>query len=275
MQAEINFSKSAIFELVNAAIEAYIVKHDYSREISVETFSYLFGKVNKRLPLKCNVEHISVETSAKKRRGSVEIKSVSYDFKREISELFGNGFDYIGTMHSHPWLKGEKYGQKIIESAEHVRRYQLYRLSDSDHKCELNRHFSVSGRCFSVACTVTLFAMQRANNRKDFNPLDGLDIHEITLGNLKLWFYVQAFEHLEPDAMTEEQKKGFEKYELKFEDYQKRKLIPVPIETTFNYKDFIDIFVAEGFGRFSILEDEKVGLYFDKESSESRTAYKN
>ncbi len=275
MQAEINFSKSAIFELVNAAIEAYIVKHDYNRTISVETFSYLFGKVNKRLPLKCNIEHISVETSAKKRRGSVETKSVSYSFKRELSELFGNGFDYIGTMHSHPWLKGEECGSKTVESAENVRRYQLYRLSQADHQCEFGRHFAVSGRYFSVACTVTLFAMQRANDRKDFNPLDGQDIHEITLGNLKLWFYVQAFEHLAPSAISEKQKKDFEKYQLLFEDYKDYALIPVPIETSFNYKDFIEIFVAEGFGRFSIIEDKKTGLYFNKESSETRTAYKN
>lgn len=274
MQAEVSISKSAIFELVNAAVEAYVVKHDYSREIAVETFSYMFGKVNKRLPLKCHIDHVSVDTSAQKRRGSVRTKKLSYDIKKELSELFGDGFDLIGTMHTHPWLKDEVSTKGVVESAEHVRRYQLYLLSSADHTCEINRSFSVGNRSFSIASTITLFAMQRANDRKDYSQADLPCLHEVTLGNLKMWFYVQAFEHIENNKLTDEQKKAFEKYGLSSNDYKPHQVLPIPIDTILDKDELITTFVGEGFGRFFINQDEKNGLYLAKNISETREFYR-
>lgn len=275
MEAEIKLSKSAIFELVTAAIEAYVVKHDYNRSIGVETFAYLFGKINKRLPLKCAIEHISVETSAKKRRGSVQVSQVSYDIKRELAQLFGDGFDYIGTMHTHPWLKNEETAKGPVETADHVRRYQLFVLSEADHACEVNRYFSVGSREFSLACTVTLFAMQRANDRKDYSRDESSNLQELTLGNMKIWFYMQAFEHIKSDKLTEEQITTFGKYGLSYADYKKCKKLPIPIETNIDKDNLIATFNEKGFGRFFIDENEKKGLYLLKESSETRVHYKN
>lgn len=275
MQAEIKLTKSVIFELVTAAVEAYVVKHDYSRTIAVETFAYLFGKVNKKLPLKCTIEHISIETSAKKRRGSVGVKKVSYDFKRELANLFGDSFDYIGTMHTHPWLKGEESGSGPIETAEQVRRHQLFLLSDADHACEVNRHFSVGKRDFSLACTVTLFAMQRANDRKDYSSDEMPNLYELTLGNLKIWFYMQAFEHIKSDQLTDEQIKLFGKYGLEYQKYKKFEKLPIPIDTSFDKTELLQTFIAAGFGRFSIDEDNNQGLYLQKASAETRLQYKD
>jgi hypothetical protein len=282
MQAEIKLTKSVIFELVTAAVEAYVVKHDYSRTIAVETFAYLFGKVNKRLPLKCTIEHISIETSAKKRRGSVGVTEVSYDFKRELASLFGDSFDYIGTMHTHPWLKGETFTggteekpEEIkVETAEHVRRHQLFLLSDADHKCEVNRHFSVGKRDFSLACTVTLFAMQRANDHKELLSDAMPNLHELTLGNLKVWFYMQAFEHIRSDQLTDEQIKLFGQYGLEYQKYIRCEKLPIPIDTYFDKNELSQTFKDKGFGRFFIHEDNKQGLYLQKASAETRLQYK-
>jgi hypothetical protein len=283
MQAEIKLTKSAIFELVTAAVEAYVVKHDYSRTIAVETFAYLFGRVNKKLPLKCTIEHISIETSAKKRRGSVEVNKVSYDFKRELASLFGDSFDYIGTMHTHPWLKGETFtrwkaekSEEIkIETAEHVRRHQLFLLSDADHNCEVGRYFSVGNRDFSLACTLTLFAMQRANDRKELSADEAHNLYELTLGNLKIWFYMQAFEHIKSDNLTDEQIQLFGKYGLEYQKYKNCKTLPIPIDTCFDKDELTQTFRDEGFGRFSIDEDKNQGLYLQKASAETRLHYKD
>lgn len=270
MEARIELTKSAIFELISAAIEAYVYRHDYSRTIAVETFAYLFGTVKKRLPLRCTVEHVSVETSAKKRRGSVRVKNNSYTLKRELAHLFGPGFDFIGSMHSHPWVPGEVYQGKPLTSPDDIRKHQLYLLSDADHRCEIGRHFSVGKRNFSLAMTVTLFAMKRANDRADHIYSVDDNLYEFTIGNLKFWFYMQAFEHVYIDNITDEQAVAFEKYGLKLSDYLHHDPLPIPISTFFEKTDLINTFLMESFGRFRVCDESKTGIYLNTEKAEKR-----
>ncbi len=105
--ATISISKSAIFELIMAALEAYAIKHDRESKVAIETFAHLWGSHNKRLPFKCNVEHISVETSAKRRRDSVSTQYISLDLKKDIARVFGEGYNHLGNFHTHPYFKDE------------------------------------------------------------------------------------------------------------------------------------------------------------------------
>jgi hypothetical protein len=126
MTATVNVSKSALFEMVMAAFEAYAVKHDGKNIVSLETHAQLWGKTNKTHPFKCSIEHFSVDSSAKQERGSVDPVPLSLEIKKDIAQAFGEGYSHLGTFHTHPWLRGEKLGKDLkIENTQTLRKYEL------------------------------------------------------------------------------------------------------------------------------------------------------
>lgn len=270
MDAIIKLSKSALFEMVMASFEAYAVKHQGSRDLSVETFAHLWGKYTARAGiLKCSINHVSVETSAKRKRSGVETKKLSLDIKRDIAQLFNNNspsdYSYIGTFHSHPYLKSEGV------NAAAIRRHKLYNPSEGDHISEFDDYFIVRNKRFSVALIITIFAMDRSDDRLDDSKSD--DVFEFSMGNVKLWVKAQCFEHKERNELTEDDLNAFEKFELvvdMLKKYEFDAVIPIPIDTTLEC-DFLDNFhhMFESFGRVNFSSD-KDETYRDANIAERR-----
>ncbi|WP_041054673.1 hypothetical protein [Vibrio owensii] len=249
MTATISVSKSAMFELIMAGLEAYAVKHQCSKNISVETAAHLWGYVNKTHPFKCTINHVSVETSAKRKRSSVEFNSQSLLIKKDIAKVFGDQYQYIGTAHSHPYLREESV------DAEKIRRNKWYRLSGADHKCEAEYpEIEVAGKSYSVALVLTVHSMLKANDRKD-----GTCFHEplveFSLGNIKCWLYGRVFEHKLKSSLIGEERQSFEFYELPLSKFHNDDMVPVPIETVLESEVFIDT-LCKDFGRLTFSEKE-------------------
>lgn len=249
MTATISVSKSAIFELIMAGLEAYAVKHQGSKSLSVETGALLWGYVNKTHPFKCTVKHVSVESSAKRTRSSVEFSAQSLRLKKDIAKVFGEQHQYIGTAHSHPYLREE-----LVDAAK-IRKQRLYELSAPDHRSEHGSpEIEIGGKYYSVALVLTVHSMLRADDRKD-NSHYGEPLVEFSLGNIKCWLYGRVFEHKLKSSLSDEERHSFECYELTLSEFHDDDMVPVPIKTVLESDVFIDT-LCKDFGRLTFSENE-------------------
>ncbi|WCP66716.1 hypothetical protein LYZ37_12805 [Vibrio tubiashii] len=244
MTATISVTKSAVFELIMAGIEAYAVKHQGSKHVSVETGALLWGYVNKTHPFKCTVKHVSVETSAKRTRSSVEFSNDSLRLKKDIAKVFGEQHQYIGTAHSHPYLREE-----FVDAAK-IRKEKRYQLSAPDHNCEYgNPEIEIGGKSYSVSLILTLHAMMKANDKKDQSSI-GEPMIEFSLGNIKCWLYGRVFEHKVKSSLSDEERKSFGCYDLPLSKFSDDDIVPVPINTELKSDVFIDT-LWKDFGRLT------------------------
>jgi hypothetical protein len=264
--ATVSISKSAIFELIMAALEAYAIKHDRESKVAIETFAHLWGSHNKRLPFKCNVEHISVETSAKRRRDSVSSQYISLDLKKDIARVFGEGYNHLGNFHTHPYFKDEdKKDNKY--TANKIRTEKLFNFSDQDHLSEINEStIEIGKHSFSVALVMTVFSMERADDRAD-GYIDS-NLYELSLGNIKLWLKAQVFEHKKKSCLTDDELNNFSTYGLDASDYGDHDTLPVPVTTDIDCDFLYSGTYLEGFGRVVI--GDKKATYKDTKSAEKR-----
>ncbi len=274
MSAVIKVSKSALFEMVMAAFEAYAVKHDGKDIVAIETHAQLWGKINKTHPFKCAIEHVSVDTSAEMERGSVAPEPLSLVIKKDIASVFGEGYEHIGSFHTHPWLKEEEFWAKsqgcnlTVKNAKTIREHKLYNFSEGDHECEFgNLAINVTNKSYSVALVMTIHATEKADDRKD--GIIDTNLFEFSLGNVKLWLKAQVFEHMVTSDLSE-YKSDFEVYGLDYNEHSENELtLPIPIDTSLEC-DFLtqhDFYLKE-FGRLDI--DDEDAEYKNKNKAEKR-----
>lgn len=251
MAATVNVSKSALFEMVMAAFEAYAVKHDGKKIVSLETHAQLWGKVNKTHPFKCSIEHFSVDSSAKQERDGVTPSSLSLEIKKDIAQAFGEGYSHLGTFNTHPWLLGEKLGKDLeIKNTQTIRKYKLFDFSADDHLCEVDEPTIIVGNNkYSVALVLTIYSAKKADDRKDSlrneNPI------ELSLGNVKLWLNAQVYEHKMTEMLTKEDWDKLDLYNLRghVDFKEEADSMPLPIETDLECDTN---FLFEKFGRLKI-----------------------
>lgn len=277
MRAEFNtvdLSKEALFDMILAGLEAYSIKHDGQDIVGIETFAHMWGRVNKNLPFKCYVDHLTPETSAKRTRGSVSSSPVSLQLKQDIAAVFGKGFEYIGTMHSHPYLKVEKgkKGEVYEYDAKSIRKNKFYQCSDGDHESEFTSSTVTVGKHeYSVAVILTVHAMDRARDELD-GAIDD-QVFEFSLGNLKMWLFAQVFEHVKCDDLTDHHISDFRKFGLVLDKFEDRFVYPIPVATKLKC-EMLDRhgFFLEGFGRLKI--SEKNSSYIKKDQAEKRILHR-
>lgn len=269
MVSVINVSKSALFEMTMAGLEAYAVKHEGKNVVAIETFAHLWGRVNKKLPFKSHIEHVSIETSAKRGRGQVISESLSLLLKKDLAKVFDrdDGYQYLGTFHSHPYVSNE-----LTAGAREIRSKKLYNLSACDHQSEFGQcAVEVKGRSFSIALVMTIFQAEVANDRADGRIAS--DLYEFSLGNLKVWLKGQVFEHVPLNELNEGDKASFGLYGLDISEYDEDDVVAFPVETEL-LCDFLDDFgtFLQGFGR--LFATNRKANYLEREVAESRTLYK-
>ncbi|MGP9800501.1 hypothetical protein [Rheinheimera sp. NSM] len=266
MAAKVSLNNSAFFSLLLEGLEAYAIKHHGKKSVAIETHAQLWGKVNKRLPFSCEVKHISVDSSAKKSRGSVTPDLLSLELKRDVANMFGDEYRHLGTFHTHPWIISEElYEDERVESPNSIRRHKLYEFSNSDHFCECGRPtIEVGKNKFSVALVMTILAASKADDRKDGAIND--DLFEFSLGNVKVWLKAQIYQHKELDKLSGLEWIALNKYQLlahkKFKNND-FKIVPVPIETKLEtpFLENMDYFL-EKFGRLRIDSSDNVDSYY-------------
>lgn len=264
MWAVIKVSKSALFEMIMAAFEAYAVKHDGKDMVAIEVHAQVWGKINKAHPFKCSIEHVSVDTSAIQERGSVEPNPLTLEIKKDIASVFGMGYEHIGTFHSHPYLKHIE-----VANTNEIRKNKFYNFSKGDHECEFDEPtMKVGNKNYSVALVMTIHAAEKSDDRKD-GPID-INLFEFSLGNVKLWLKAQVYQHIDTDNLTHEDKLAFNMYGLDIDDHiEIESTLPIPVETQLDC-EFLECydFILEGFGRLDI--SSKFSKYRNKEISEKR-----
>jgi len=252
MSAVIKVNKSALFEMVMAAFEAYAVKHDGKNMVSIETHAQLWGKVNKAHPFKCAIEHVSVDTSAEMERGSVAPEPLSLEIKKDIASVFGEGYEHIGSFHTHPYLKYEE-----VENAQYIRQNQLYNFSEGDHESEFGSPtITLGSKKYSVALVMTIHATEKSDDRKD-GRIDS-NLFEFSLGNEKLWLKAQAYEHKVADNLSNDDELAFDMYGLDCNDhFEVQHTLPIPVETELECEFLESLgFYLKGFGRLDIDSDD-------------------
>ncbi|MCL1078622.1 hypothetical protein D5R81_11980 [Parashewanella spongiae] len=264
MTAIVKVSKSALFEMVMAAFEAYGVKHDGKDIVAIETHAHLWGKVNKTHPFKCSIEHVSVDTSAAQDRCSVAPEPLSLEIKKDIASVFGEGYQHIGSFHTHPYLK------KIeIKSSNELRKRKFYNFTDGDHQCELgNPTIEIGKKQYSVALVMTIHATDKSDDRKDGEIESNL--FEFSLGNIKLWLKARVYEHKAVDDISVEDELAFNMYGLDFNKHFKvGELLPIPVETKLECNFLTDFgFYLKEFGRLDINSND--ADYRSKDIAEKR-----
>ncbi|MBB1398080.1 hypothetical protein [Pseudoalteromonas sp. SG44-8] len=272
MSATIKVNKSALFEMVLAAFEAYAVKHQEQKSVSIETFAHLWGTINKSHPFKCTIEHVSVETSANRDSGSVSPVMSSLEIKKDVAQAFGFGYSYIGSFHTHPWLRDEVYGEDFygeklrLNNTNTIRKRKFYNFSDSDHIAEVdNPEIRIANKNYSVALVLTIHAAEKADDRKD-GRIDS-SLVEFSLGNVKMWLKAQVFEHKKTDELSDEDKKNLDIYDLTHHNNfnSNSETMPIPVNT---FLDCEASFYLKKFGRLSI--NESSSNYSNSELSEKR-----
>ncbi len=264
MSAVIKVSKSALFEMVMAAFEAYAVKHDGKDIVAIETHAQLWGKINKKHPFKCAIEHVSVDTSAAQDRGSVAADPLSLEIKKDIASVFGEGYEHIGSFHTHPYLKHLE-----VDNANDIRQNKYYNFSDGDHECEFsNFAINIGNKQYSVALVMTIHATEKSDDRKDGRVEPNL--FEFSLGNVKLWLKAQAYEHKSTDRLSHDDEVAFGMYKLDYNDhFEVQHTLPIPVETELEC-EFLETlgFYLKGFGRLDI--DSEDSEYKNKNTAEKR-----
>jgi hypothetical protein len=249
MTAIVKVSKSAFFELLMAAFEAYAVKHDKQDIVAIETHAQLWGTINKQHPFKCHIKHVSVDTSAIRKRDSVSSLDKSLEIKKDIANAFGDGYSYIGTYHTHPYLK-----KLEVTNTSSLRKNKLYNFSFEDHLCEVDSPaITIGDKLYSVALVMTVFAADKADDRKD-GFIDS-NLTEFSLGNIKFWLKAQVYQHKSAEMLTVDDKEAL--YIYKRKDHHKfsnkSNRLPIPIDTDLECE--LD-FYLEKFGRLNINSTE-------------------
>lgn len=264
MTAIINIENSAIFSLILEGLEAYAIKHASQKVVALETHAQLWGKVNQTLPFKCNIKHVSVDSSALKKRDSVRPNPLSLTLKKDVAAIFGADFQHLGSFHTHPWLLNESVGTGKIEGASSIRKERLWEFSRGDYNCEINNYtVEVKSKKFSVALVMTILAAGKANDIKD--GLVDNHVYEFSLGNLKLWLNAQVYEHKPITKITSTDSQLLDDIGMNDLSLDSIELLPVPIPTALN-SEFLQEFkyICEKFGRLKI----------EQNSSEYREAAK-
>ncbi|MEZ9141694.1 MULTISPECIES: hypothetical protein [unclassified Shewanella] len=246
--AKIEVSKSVLFEMLMATYEAYAVKHDGKYIVALETYGTLWGSLKGRTGFNCKLEHFSVSSSARRKRGSVETMPMSHQINDDIASVFGNGYQYLGSFHSHPYIKSE------FATANLLRKNRCFDFSLGDYESEFGESFEVNGKLYSLALVMTIFAMEKVDINKDFKVEDNL--YEFSMGNVKLWLKAQVFEHKCKSELTSRDLKAMKKDGVELGKLDPRlleQLVPVPIDTELNC-DFLNDFGTsfEDFGRLEI-----------------------
>lgn len=272
MTAKIKLTNSAFFSLLLEGLEAYAIKHQGKRDVAIETHAQLWGSWNKRLPFSCEIKHVSVDSSASKKRGEVAPNPLALELKKDIAHMFGDDYFHLGTFHTHPYILDEEIDEdSTVTSPSSIRRYKLYNFSEADHFCECNSPtIEVGKHEFSIALVMTIFAGKKADDRKDGSVDDSL--FEFSLGNVKVWLKAQVYQHKPESSLSSDEREQLNIYGLTdYSPYQKQKFnsVPVPISTTLETPFLEDIgFYLEKFGRLSF--DEGKSHYRTAEEAEKR-----
>lgn len=183
MKHVVEISKSALTQMLLSGFEAFIIKHGERKRSGIEFHASLFGDIHLKKNIWTHkIEFISPATSAKMSSGSVWCSEEVSDLKEHISEQLG--YYYLGTMHSHPYLRHEMDLDEVRNNG--------CDFSASDLNCfshEIDRY--ESGQGYHLEVLLTIKHMYREVKKTDGRK--AVNVFEFSVGNCKCFLKAQVF----------------------------------------------------------------------------------
>lgn len=193
MKNIVELSDEALMQILLNGLEAFIVRHDHVKRSGIEMHGHLAGSyVETTRQRKIQVTHFSCDTSATMMPGSVSWKHESNILKRSL--ISGFGLDYLGQIHSHPYMTGD------WSSVAEVRRDGA-EFSDTDVEAAQNilQDFHERyGDVWHLEMVATFYHTKNAVHVKSY------DEHkpEFSIGNVRCFLRADIYEIIEGGEIT-------------------------------------------------------------------------
>ncbi|WP_153111589.1 hypothetical protein [Propionivibrio limicola] len=184
----VHFSKPALVQSLMNGFEAFVVKHGNKKRHAIEFYGLLFGHTEETSrTVHHHVDFVSIDSSADMNGGWVQNNEDATFLKEQFA--YGAGYDFLGSIHTHPYLSQEMTLPEARTSGSH--------FSDSDLQ-NFHEQFSEDsffGRPFSVHAVLAIRNKDDESERQRIER-DGYlepNIFEFSLANCKCFLKAQVF----------------------------------------------------------------------------------
>lgn len=189
----VELSDEALMQIVLNGLEAFIVRHDHVKRSGIEMHGHLAGFYSETVrQRKIQVTHFSCDTSATMMPGEVSWKYESNILKRSL--ISGFGLDYLGQVHSHPYMTGD------WPSVAEARRVGA-EFSDTDIEAGqsmLKDFHQRYGDVWHLEMVATFYHTKNAVHVKKYDELKP----EFSIGNVRCFLRADIYEIIEGGEIT-------------------------------------------------------------------------
>ncbi len=180
--------EEALMEMVLSALEAFAIKNLEKKKYQnryLEVYGLLWGSLVRYSGNDNDIEnyiytisHISIDTTAKRSKDSVESNNDALILKKDVITSFWPHYRFLGDFHTHPYKRRKNFDYKYIEKKK------LYDFSKDDFAfIEDNAEFWKNHN-YEIGIVMTIIDMEKSwkkNKKVEDNLI------RFNLGNYRLW----------------------------------------------------------------------------------------
>jgi hypothetical protein len=177
--------EAALMQMILSALEAFAIKHLEKRTHNkyLETYGLLWGNFtkisgNNTQNFIYTISHLTIDTSAKRSKNSVEPNDEALILKKDIITSFWPYYKFLGDFHTHPYKKKENFNYQNVE------RDKLFDFSKQDFASIEDSAEYWYEHNYRVGIVVTIIDMEKAIKRVEQIKNNLLVFN---LGNYRLW----------------------------------------------------------------------------------------
>lgn len=177
--------EAALLQLILSTLEAFVVQHLEKRTHNkyLETYGLLWGSFTRILGNNSQnfiytISHVTIDTSAKRSKSSVEPNDQALILKKDIITSYWPYYKFLGDFHTHPYKRKKNFNYKDVE------RDRLFEFSKDDFASIEDFPEYWYEHNYRVGIVVTIIDMERATKKVE-QVKDSLLV--FNLGNYRLW----------------------------------------------------------------------------------------
>ena len=177
--------EAALMQMLLSALEAFAIKHLEKRVHTkyLETYGLLWGSFtkisgNNSKNLIYTISHLSIDTSARRSKNSVEPNDDALILKKDIITSFWPYYKFLGDFHTHPYKRNKDFNYQNVE------RDKLFEFSKDDFASIQDFSEYWYEHNYRIGIVVTIIDMERATKKVEQSK-DNLLV--FNLGNYRLW----------------------------------------------------------------------------------------
>jgi len=178
--------EEALMEMVLSALEGFAIKNLEKKKPQnkyLEVYGLLWGSLVKYFGNDIEnyiytISHISIDTTAKRSKDSVESNDDALILKKDVITSFWPHYRFLGDFHTHPYKRRKNFDYKAIEKEK------LYDFTDDDFAfIEDNAEFWHEHK-YEIGIVMTIIDME-----KSWHIIEQVKDNLImfNLGNYRLW----------------------------------------------------------------------------------------